>query len=102
MMIPLNRIPAVSYKQNPLRLPFNFGRLTIVSAGGEVDPKGQTQTILFPCIKQTEIKTFMEQILPEHLFPFEALEPISKRYSYFKSIIYLLVALMFTARIRIC
>lgn len=101
MTIPLNRIQAVSFKQNPLRLPFNFGSLTIVIAGGEVDPKGQTQTIIFPFIKQTEIKTFMEKILPEYLFPFEELQPISRRYFYFKSIIYLLVSIILTIAIVI-
>ena len=101
LTIPLKRIQAVSFKQNILRLPFKFGSLTIVIAGGEVSQKEQTQTIIFPLIKQSEINPFLAKILPEYHYRFDQLKPITKKYFYFNSSIALIFTLIITTILAI-
>ncbi|GAA4057769.1 PH domain-containing protein [Amphibacillus indicireducens] len=94
LTIPLKRIQAVSFKQNPLRLPFRLGSLTIVIAGGEVSQKENIQTVIFPLIRRSEIETFLATILPEYTTNFDQLKPISRRYFYINTVVNLLIAVV--------
>lgn len=94
LTIPLQRIQAVGVKQNFLRLPFKVGSLFVVIAGGEVNQKENSKTIIFPLIRYSEMESFIKKILPEYQYTFNQLKPISKRSLYYQSLVNLLISII--------
>ncbi|WP_440895049.1 PH domain-containing protein [Amphibacillus sp. Q70] len=94
LTIPLQRIQAVGVKQNFLRLPFKVGSLFVVIAGGEVNQKENSRTIIFPLIRHSEIESFIKKMLPEYQYTFKQLKPISKKSFYYQSLANLLISII--------
>ncbi|WP_246118870.1 PH domain-containing protein [Alkalibacillus haloalkaliphilus] len=62
--IPLKRIQALGIKESIVRQPLGFATLYVEIAGGE---GGQNaRTFIFPLLKRSEVKPFLEKILPEY------------------------------------
>ncbi|MDV2582609.1 PH domain-containing protein [Alkalibacillus haloalkaliphilus] len=62
--IPLKRIQALGIKESVVRQPLGFATLYVEIAGGE---GGQNaRTFIFPLLKRSEVKPFLEKILPEY------------------------------------
>lgn len=62
----MNRIQAVTFKKNLLRMPFGWYGCYVDFAGGEVDEKTAGRQLLFPLVKRRELATFIQQFLPDY------------------------------------
>lgn len=79
MTIPLKRIQAVGITESIIRQPFGFCTVYVEIAGGEVQEGSGTKTLLFPILKKTEVRSFLEEILPEYAHIPENMNPAPKR-----------------------
>lgn len=62
----MNRIQAVTFKKNLLRMPFGWYGCYVDFAGGEFDEKTAGRLLLFPLVKRREMSAFIQQFLPEY------------------------------------
>lgn len=72
-----NRVTAVRIVRSLFRQPFGFSTVYVESAGGGTTDE-QLSTVLFPIIKESELKAALENILPDYAFSYE-LKRIPKR-----------------------
>ncbi|MET3683972.1 putative membrane protein [Alkalibacillus flavidus] len=98
MTVPLKRIQAIGFKETPIRQPFGFGTLYVEIAGGGLEGENvNARTFLFPIIKQDEVATFLQKMLPEYqAFP-TAFERVPKRTIYyygFRTVFFPVIALI--------
>ena len=61
--IPLGRVQGIQIIENPLRQLFGYCSVTVESAGGSQSDKDQ-KIRLFPLIKKTEVKKYLEDLFP--------------------------------------
>ncbi|MDL4840902.1 PH domain-containing protein [Aquibacillus rhizosphaerae] len=66
MTIPIKRIQAVSIKESLIRQPLGFATISVEIAGGETEKQNASETLLFPLLRKTEVKGFLDEILPEY------------------------------------
>ncbi|SDC31765.1 putative membrane protein [Pelagirhabdus alkalitolerans] len=94
LTIPLKRIQAIGFKQNPLRLPFDLGFVYVEIAGGEVETGQNNRTIVFPLLRRKELTSFFESLVPEYATNFDEIKPISKRlFAFYSGIVTLILVL---------
>src|SRR5690625_1762101 len=79
MTIPLKRIQAVGITESIIRQPFGFCTVYVEIAGGDVQEGSNTRTLLFPILKKSEVKSFLDEILPEYAHIPENLHAAPKR-----------------------
>ncbi len=61
--IPLGRVQGIQIVENPLRQLFGYCTVTVESAGGSLSEKDQ-KIRLFPLIKKSEVKKYIEELFP--------------------------------------
>ncbi|WP_246050159.1 PH domain-containing protein [Aquibacillus sediminis] len=66
MTIPLKRIQAVGVKQSLVRQPLGYTTVFVEIAGGVQDNNKNTETLLFPLLRKSEVVAFLQEILPEY------------------------------------
>ncbi|WP_079709228.1 PH domain-containing protein [Paraliobacillus ryukyuensis] len=79
MTIPLKRIQVVGIKQSIIREPLGLATVFVEIAGGEVDEREGTETLLFPILFKKEIKPFLAEIIPEYNALPDKFQSIPKR-----------------------
>lgn len=62
----INRIQAITFKQNLFRVPFGWYGCYVDFAGGEFDAKSEGRLLLYPLLKRREVNTFLKQCVPEY------------------------------------
>ncbi|RKQ30942.1 PH domain-containing protein [Oceanobacillus halophilus] len=62
--IPIKRIQAVGINESVIRQPFGFVTLFAEVAGSSLDKGEDFSTVLFPILRKTEVKQFLDAILP--------------------------------------
>lgn len=70
----INRIQAITFKQNLFRMPFGWYGCYVDFAGGEFDAKAEGRLLLYPLLKQQEVTPFLKKWLPEYDLEDMALE----------------------------
>lgn len=65
LTIPYERIQAVGIEQSLIREPFGYVRIFAIVAGGSFD-RHEVFPILFPLMHKREVKTFLEDFLPDY------------------------------------
>ncbi|GEM02620.1 Uncharacterized membrane protein YdbT, contains bPH2 (pleckstrin homology) domain [Halolactibacillus halophilus] len=70
----INRIQAITFKQNLFRMPFGWYGCYVDFAGGEFDAKAEGRLLLYPLLRRREVTPFLKQWLPEYDLEDMALE----------------------------
>jgi putative membrane protein len=68
LTIPLHRIQALRFSENPARQPLGFGTLYVESAGGSAVDRDSAKVMLFPLIQKKDLR----ELVGRHLTDYDA------------------------------
>ncbi|HEY4553898.1 MAG TPA: PH domain-containing protein, partial [Bacillaceae bacterium] len=76
--IPLHRIQAVNMKESPLRQPFGYASVYLISAGGGAFEEGSSFIELLPVVKRRDVGQILRNFLTDYQFEAELAPPPRK------------------------
>lgn len=79
LTIPYERIQSITLKQNLLRQLFGFTTIHATVVGNILEGADSAQPILFPLLKEKEVKAFIEQYVPQYIVEEEVWTGVAKK-----------------------
>ncbi|WP_073202483.1 PH domain-containing protein [Gracilibacillus kekensis] len=77
--IPLKRIQAVGIKETLIRQPLGLATMYVEIASGDISQNQEMHTLIFPLLRKSQVKSFLQELLPEYQYEIEGMTKLPKK-----------------------